>query len=391
MAKQGLEILRNVLEVLPEEIAACRDSVNEGALMEMLLFRSSDAAASDDIQHASSLCLDQLCRSLPHGLAATIAVLLESGGMHLDDQVVYTCACALETVLELHMESNSEILEARLELIVSALGLWAHRGSSEIRQVSKIITIKLALCFGDSEAWQDAVLKCRSPLLSAWSEGEDLSAEDEERLMRTGPAVDLPDQEQPPPEAKRGWIVPAGFAPRKAPEECTMYPQVFAVLGFRGTGGPAVGIMEMSGFDSAGSFRKRVVVVERKRTEFAQVLWDGRMKVWEEEEEARREEIHLETAHGEFARREITKVEQKEMVDGQVVAKEASSKDYLHLKNETGEFEAFIHPEQPSSPQLNANHDSSCAATSPFEAAETQGEGDPPPKVEMIIEEPPSP
>ena len=377
--------------------------MNETALLEMLLQRCCDSCLDQDVQCMSAICLEELCRSLPYGFACTLGVILEAGGINDDDAVVGACASAVERILEFYLDSQDVSLGGRLELLVSALGLWAHRGVRQITHISKIITIKLAIRFNAESRWIEALANAHSPLLNAWSEGQELSEEEEARLMAGGPMNELPcgqdfQEIKPRPEAERGWLVPAGYMPQPVPEECTMYPQVFAILGFRGRGGPAVGILERSSFDTAGSFRKRTVVVEKKTTEFAQVLWNGRVKIWQEEEEARREEIHLETAQGEFARREITSMEQKETLDGKVTASEASKKDYLHLKNETGEFAAFIEPQGPGSPQIHG--DESFAPSYPSgEQADSDaqdGAAEPkpqlsPPPIAIIVEEPDSP
>eukprot|EP00511_Aplanochytrium_stocchinoi_P004154 CAMPEP_0204841022 /NCGR_PEP_ID=MMETSP1346-20131115/40172_1 /ASSEMBLY_ACC=CAM_ASM_000771 /TAXON_ID=215587 /ORGANISM="Aplanochytrium stocchinoi, Strain GSBS06" /LENGTH=121 /DNA_ID=CAMNT_0051978851 /DNA_START=51 /DNA_END=413 /DNA_ORIENTATION=- len=121
-----------------------------------------------------------------------------------------------------------------------------------------------------------------------------------------------------------------------------MYPQVFAMLGFRGKGGPGVGIPENSEFDVAGTFRKREVVTEKRVTEIAKIMWNGSIKVWCEEESSHKETTHLESSNGNFARRELVVLEQKEYMDGNVVTKEGSKNDFVHFKNETGEFSTFV-------------------------------------------------
>jgi hypothetical protein len=123
-----------------------------------------------------------------------------------------------------------------------------------------------------------------------------------------------------------------------------MYPQVFAVLGFQGAGGPAVGIAPNSEFNCMGSFRKKETVKETRTVEFAKVLEDGSIKVWVEKESQERLVVHFENPAGHFARRERLSGQQSETVDGRVLTHDSDAKDFVHVRNSRGEFSSFVQP-----------------------------------------------
>lgn len=370
LAMQAFQVLSAILDGAPEKVCECSDTVNERALLEMCLVRSTDMDAL--IGASASTCLYRIAEKQPYGFGRTLAALLEAGTLHDLPSVVMQCASTLEQLIDC-MPGSEDItvdLEGRLGLLLSALCLWAHGQLEDCKHTAKIIVVKLGIRFGQEAEWDEAIANTDSVLLQAWNQGMDPTPEEEaemereheqrkrrEEMMSTMGATD---DDLAAPErlaAERGWLVPAGKTPVRCNDEACMYPQVFAILGFRGKGGPTVGVPSQSTFDRSGTFRRREVIRESRTVEFMKVLWNGRVQVWEETEETIKETTHLEASNGEFAHREKVKHLRSEKVNGDAVKEDNSKRDYVHLKNTTGEFATYVDCASPKSPLI--------AATSP--------------------------
>ncbi|GBG27995.1 Hypothetical Protein FCC1311_042182 [Hondaea fermentalgiana] len=370
LAMQAFQVLGAIIDGAPEKVCESSDTVNERALLEMCLVRSVDADPL--IGAAASTCLYRIAEKQPYGFGRTLAALLEAGTLHDLSSVILQCANTLEQLLDC-MPPPEELdvgMDGRLGLLLSALCLWAHGSLEDCKHTAKILVVKLGIRYSGDPQWDEAIAKTESVLLQAWNQGMDptpeeeaaMEQEQEQRRRREEMMAKLgEDDEAGAIErdlAERGWLVPAGRVPRPCDaDEACMYPQVFAILGYRGRGGPSVGVPPQSTFDRSGTFRRREVVKESRTVEFMKVLWNGSVQVWEETEETVKETTHLEAANGEFAHREKVKLTQREAVNGESTKEDKSRRDYVHLKNTTGEFATYVDCASPTSPQI--------AATSP--------------------------
>jgi len=360
LAADALNLLASFIDGAPETLQECSSTVNERSLMEMVLTRSSDVDTF--VACAANMCLHRLTQTMPYGFGRTIAALLEAGTLHEIPEVVISCASTAEQCIQNMPDNTPCDLEGRLGLVLSALCLWAHGDIEECAHCAKLMVIKLSIRFGELLEWDEAIRNTESALLEAWNLGMDPSPEDlkdmeeerdrRKREMEILQSCNTDAQQKQYGASQRGWIVQAGFHRNRCNPEACMYPQVFAYLQFKGRGGPIVGISFQSNFDTIGTFRRREIVTESRRVEVSKIMWNGKVQVWEEEETNVRETTHMEAANGEFAHRELSNIARQEKIDGSVVAKEKDKKDFVHLKNETGEYSTYIDPTSPGSPQL---------------------------------------
>jgi len=318
----------------------------------------------------ANVCLYRIASSSPWGFGRTLAALLEAGTLHESSAVVAQCSTTVDQMVDSMPETITWDIDGRITLLLSALCLWAHGDSADVKQAAKVIMFKLGSKFSGQPEWDEAVQDTESVLIDMWNRGldpspeeeQELEREQEERKKREDVFAKLEEHENiaTSPRAAaartRGWLVPAGQRRYRCDSEATMYPQVFAALGFRGAGGPAVGLHQQSAFDSCGAYRRRETVTETKRVEFARVLANGKVQVWEELEETVRQSTHLESCAGEFARRETVRVRHEEVIGGKVVNKEKNKQDFVHLRNLVGEFSTYVDCKSPTSPLIASPH-----------------------------------
>jgi hypothetical protein len=258
------------------------------------------------------------------------------------------------------------------------MSLWAHGELAEARERAKSIVLKLSVQFQGSDEWEAAVRGSDSVLLGMWSRGLDPTPEELRQMEAENAARCRRDEMHGRVEelagaidadkaglAERGWIVPAGARARRCHDDACMYPQVFAVLGFRGPGGPAVGLFPASEFDAQGSFRRRETVTEVRKVELAKVLVNGQVELWEESEEVVRTTTHLESRQGNYCRRETVRQKKLEAFAGKQINKAKDKQDLVQIRNERGEVSVYLDPKSPLSPLVG--HDD--AATVPADHA----------------------
>jgi len=348
-----------IIEATPEKLTECASILDSRALFEMCLLRSCERPNSE-VSLAAAACLIRLVTKQPYGFAVSLTALLEAGTLHENNAVMVQCAAVLGQLLERSLENLTVDMEGRLDLLLSALCVWAHGDVPECRHCAKLVVVRLGIRFGEDERWDTAIEETESVLLRAWNQGYDPGDEEiecmEAEFQREKRRQEMLNEEKDELDqniAQRGWLIATGFrAGPNSIQNASMYPQVFAYLGFRGRGGPSVGILWQSTFDTTGALRKRETVQEIRTVEWSKVCSDGRVKVWREAEVNVREVTRLEAVSGEFAHREKIRARKLEFLDGKQLSKESEKQDFIHFKNEIGEIQTTVDICSPTSPQI---------------------------------------
>ena len=352
LAREGMSILHCILLRCGSLVfLECADVASPQLIAEILLVRSCDD--DQEVSLYASRALEVYAKSMPFGFGTTMMSLLDVGCLHPNLTVAYTCATSAAQTVETRIASASEgsplsaDLEGAAETLFKALVIWAHGEVPHLVQAAKLIVLKLGIHFDGDRDWEDAIDAAGSPILKAWNDGREPDQEEFDKVHQSSKQVPSPifNAENSVPPVNVSAIVPAGrFAAtaRRCALSCTMYPQVFAILGFRGLGGRAVGISPRTDFDTAGSWRKREIVTESKITEYKRVMPDGTVQVWTKEEKNVKDITRVESRGGDFAHREYICLEQSERLDGEKLKESKQSKDFVHLKNDRNEFSGYV-------------------------------------------------